>query len=646
MKKLKFIICLLYLSFFFLNNLSSEEIPVIVISAGKTAQTLNSVGSSIEIINEDEIQNSNNFSLADIIEENSVNTNLFQAGGYGSNTGIQLRGLEKRYSTIYIDGVKMMDPSSPDGSFYMEHILSNGIESVEILKGTQSSLYGGNAIGGVINIFTKKGDGNDKTYFGVETESNNTKNLEYSINKNFENFNFYLGLNKFSTDGISAMNDNNETDKYNNKSIIGNIQYKLLKNLIFENSFRYANTYYNYDEVLNTRSDLNNNSDNLEFSNSFKIIHEMNKIKNTFSYNKLIIERYTTNYDLSKDNYFGYRDSLNYLGEYKFNLDNKIIFGLDSDFEAARYKVDFKESDKEHDESIISQYFDYQSRLFEKLYFTIGLRNDGHSTAGKTKSGKTSLAYLINNNEKITTSFGAGVRFPTLYDYAYSYETIADKGGTLEELKSERGLSYDLGYNKFFENMNLDLGITYFKTIQKNPILNNARTSWVPRNSTGKNKTEGVELSGKWNSLNNKLNIAFGYSFTDSYDANTCDSDELISYNDNECRIKDSIVANAKVRVPRHSFTTKLNYNYNNIFSNGVSFKYFSDRRDFGNANNNWSDVILKEYSTIDLANYLKLSDQSNLTFGIKNFFNTKYQEAYQYSSPERSLNIGFKTIY
>ena len=145
---------------FLITILRADSIPIIVISAGKTAQSFNTVGSSIEIINEEIIKNSNSFSLAEIIEENSTSSNLFTTGGIGSNTGIQLRGLEKRYSAVFIDGVKMMDTSSSDGSFYLENILSNGIEKIEILKGTQSSLYGSNAIGGTINIFTKKGKKN------------------------------------------------------------------------------------------------------------------------------------------------------------------------------------------------------------------------------------------------------------------------------------------------------------------------------------------------------------------------------------------------------------------------------------------------------------------------------------------------------
>lgn len=342
---MKFIL-FFFLFFFNIFRALTAEVPIIVISAGKTPQPLNSVGSSIEIIDSQMLENNSSFFLRDAIDELATSINSFSMGGPGSNTGIQLRGLEKRYSTVYVDGVKMMDPSSTDGSFYLENILSSGIEKVEILKGTQSSLYGSNAIGGVINIFTKKGNKEENPTLVIEKGSNNTSNIQYSINKNLEKFSFFLGLNKFFTDGISAMNDNSKSDKYRNNNLISNLQFNLKNNLRLENSTRVADTYFAYDEVLKSRTDLNNSTANLEFSNSLKLIHEFNKFKNTFSYNKLVIERYTTGYDLSKTNYFGYRDSLNYLGEFNYNLDKKIIFGIDSDFESSRYPVDFGVTEK------------------------------------------------------------------------------------------------------------------------------------------------------------------------------------------------------------------------------------------------------------------------------------------------------------
>ena len=154
MPRLSKITIYLLIFVFFFKNLFAADIPIIVISPGKTPQSYDEVGSSVSVIDSNEIENSSNFFIADIIGNNTTSTNMFQMGGQGTNTGIQLRGLEKRYSTVYIDGVKMSDPASTDNSYYMENIMKSSIERVEILKGTQSSLYGSNAIGGTINIIT------------------------------------------------------------------------------------------------------------------------------------------------------------------------------------------------------------------------------------------------------------------------------------------------------------------------------------------------------------------------------------------------------------------------------------------------------------------------------------------------------------
>ena len=105
------------------SNLLADEVPIIVISPGKTIQSSSIVGSSVEVVTSDDIKSSSHSDIANIINDFTTSTNLFQAGGAGANIGIQLRGLEKRYSTVYVDGVKMLDPSSSDGSFYLENVM-------------------------------------------------------------------------------------------------------------------------------------------------------------------------------------------------------------------------------------------------------------------------------------------------------------------------------------------------------------------------------------------------------------------------------------------------------------------------------------------------------------------------------------------
>ena len=646
MLMLRKIIKLIIILTFPVNNIFAADIPIIVIAPGKTPQSLSTVGSTVTVIDEDEINESSHFSLAHIIDDNSTSTNMFQMGGSGGgNVGIQLRGLEKRYSTVYIDGVKMLDPSSSDGSFYMENIMKNSIDRVEILKGTQSSLYGSNAIGGTIHIFTKRGRKGKHSNFVIESGSNNTKSFTYSVDGAEDKFHYYLGLNKLLTNGISAMNDNNEDYQYRNDGLVGNIGYKINDNFKIENSFRYADTFYEYDAVDSSYSDINS-TDNIEGSYTLKLIHEKDKFQNTLTYNKLHIERNTSDHVKNRANYFGYRDAFNFLGEYNFNLDNKIVYGIDSEFDASRYPVDYGVSDKEHDESIISQYFDFQFRPFEKLYSTFGLRSDDHSTVGRKTSGRTTVAYQLDGNSKIRSSLGAGVRFPALYDYKYGSSTIVDKGGTLEDIQSERGLSFDLGYDTYIDNLDLGLSATLFKTKQKNSILSNARTEWVQMNATGVNTSEGIELSGSWRPVNKKISLNFGYTFTDSYDAATCDPDEKAAYADSECRDIGSKVQSAKVRVPRHAIQSKLNYNIGPNLKSSLKGKYVGEARDFGNANNSYTDVILTDYFVFDLETSYKLFNGYKAFISIGNILDEEYEQAYQYSSMGRTFNFGIRQVY
>ena len=158
MEKSKFFLLFIIINVIFLNSSHSQDIPIIVISPGKTIQSYSTTGSAVSVIDSDNIEQSQDYFLADVLNNNSTGINLFQMGGQGTNAGIQLRGFAKRYSTVYIDGVKMSDPSSTDNSFYSENIMKHSIDRVEILRGAQSSLYGSSAIGGTINIYTKKGN--------------------------------------------------------------------------------------------------------------------------------------------------------------------------------------------------------------------------------------------------------------------------------------------------------------------------------------------------------------------------------------------------------------------------------------------------------------------------------------------------------
>ena len=200
----------------------AEEIPIIVIAPSKKPQSLSTVGTSVTILDEDFFENTNEFFLGDALSSNTTSANFFQSGGHGTSSAIQLRGLPKRYSTVYIDGVKMSDPSSVSNDFDFNHILTSQISRVEILKGNQSSVYGSGAIGGTINIFTKKPKKGFNKDFQYNLGSYGTHNLAGSLSGADSKKSFYFGLERFQTEGISAMMHNDEKDRYRNNSLVAN----------------------------------------------------------------------------------------------------------------------------------------------------------------------------------------------------------------------------------------------------------------------------------------------------------------------------------------------------------------------------------------------------------------------------------------
>ncbi|MBL6857152.1 MAG: TonB-dependent receptor [Pelagibacteraceae bacterium] len=657
MKK-TFFIFLTSLTLISFNKTFAEKIPTIVISAGKTPQSLSTVGTNVTVISGDAIRKSPEFFLGNIIDGSTSSTNTFQLGGDGTNMGIQLRGLEKRYSTVYVNGVKMSDPSTPDNSFYFQHIMKDSIDRVEILKGNQSSLYGPNAIGGTIHIFTKKGQEGHRSNLSLEGGSNNTKSAYYSVDGANDKIDYYFGLNRFLTSGISARNDDGESDKYTNESLNANLGYQFNENFRIENSLGYINTDFNYDAVSRSSVDTVDKSDDIIANYSLRMIHDGDKTNNVLTYSKMYSERDTTETTAKKQGYFGFRDAVNYTGTYNFSLDDRLVYGAEAEFEAARMDVSYFLAsspftqlyfDERADEYIYSQFVDYQFRPLEKLYATAGFRSDDHSTAGRQASGRTTLAYRLDNDSTIRSSLGSGVRFPALFDLHFSGANTASGGGggtpndgykgqTVEDIGHERGNSFDIGYETYLDRFDLNSNITYFYLEQKNALTSDLRNNFKMNKTNTINTSKGVELGLDWKPKDKKYGVDFDYTYTKSFDANNCKA--------GGCHVKSSKLGDAKVGVPRNAFVSNITHNTLPGLINSVQIKFVDETRYFGDGNNNFKDVILEDYTTINLTSNYRLYDNYDLFFRAVNIFDDNYEQALGYSSAGRSFNLGFKRVY
>jgi vitamin B12 transporter len=636
---LRLSIILLCFVFFETIKVQAKDIPIIVISASKSPQSKNTVGSDIQVIDNNTIENSNEYFIGDILDNKLNGMNYNQSGGLGTVSGIQLRGQPKRYTTVYIDGVKVSDPSTPSNDYYFNNLMSGSVDRVEVLKGAQSSLYGSGALAGTVQLFSKKGREGHNKDINISTGAFNTQKIDLSFNGKNNNYDYFVGFTNFTTDGHSAMKDNSEKDGYRSDNLTMNYGYNFNENVRIENYLYYSDSLLEYDYVNKSQNDIEA-SDDQQASYTGRLIFDIGSLKNTLSYNNTYSLRNITGND--PKNYYGYRDAVNLLSEYNFSLDNKIVFGVDNEFDAAElkdYYTDGKYS--KSDEAIYSQYFDLQLRPGERTFTTFGLRRDDHTTVGDYYTGRITVAHKLDGNTKLRTNLGTSIRFPSLYTLHHG-NVLTNK----DIIKAETGKSIDIGVDKFIPENNLNLSATTFFLEYKNDIKGWASNSggigekyysgggnYALNNTNSKTESYGLELQTNWKPSDNYA-LGFGYTRTESYDGTTCDNPN------------GSCIDEMNVRVPRHQINLIGTKNINNNLSHTLKLKYVGERRDYGSVNNSFKDVILSDYMVVDLVTNYKLFDTYNLNISAKNILNKGYSEAYEYKSSGRFFNFMLRKSY
>ena len=204
----------------------STDLDRVVITATRTEQPLDKTGSSVAVISDAELESRQLLVLSDALTQ-TPGVTIARTGGVGQVTSLYIRGAEPGESVVLIDGVRINDPSTPDGEPVLGDLLVNDIQRIEILRGPQSTLYGSDAIGGVVNLITERG-GAPSERLDAEAGSFGTYRFNAAANGTGGPVEYGGAVNYFDTQGISAVAippGNNGHSPYDNFEATANLRY-------------------------------------------------------------------------------------------------------------------------------------------------------------------------------------------------------------------------------------------------------------------------------------------------------------------------------------------------------------------------------------------------------------------------------------
>ena len=586
------------------NSLSSSEIENIIIRSTRIPAGAKDIGSSLYIINEDQIKARGFKDAIDAISSAPGVTSK-QNGSFGGVGTIRIRGASSSQTLVLVDGVPVNDASSPGGGYNFEYLNTSNIQSIEVLKGSQSTLWGSDAIGGVVNIYTKQ---SESTSFGASAEigSFGLKRGSTDINFAGSNSRFRISTSKTSIDGISKADEkdgNSEDDGFESESysVNGSID---LNSLTLKGSLSYMESQVEYDSY----GFVTGVQDGDEKSNTDEFIGSISANFNLFD-SKLQNLIFISQSDINRDYYSkgsfsfgaeGKRELIRYQGNIEVNEFNKIAFGLESE----ESKVDADNS------TIDGSFLLYEFKPNSKIIISSGIRNDDHEGFGSKTTRRISGTFKPSDNLIIRSSWGEGFKVPTIFQSTYF---CCGATSANSSIRPETSTSYDFGFELFFNEMNSNFSITYFDQDINDQI--NFSFGVGGYENIDKVNSEGFEIALDYQ-ISKLMSLYLNYSYIDSVDGN----------------------GSSLFYVAKDSGEAGLIYELNNSYSGSIIARY--------NGSESSSYGKIDSWIRFDINGSYRLSSTNELYFRIENLLDEEYQQIFGYGTPERSGFIGLRVKF
>lgn len=577
----------------------------IIVDGLRLPTAIGDTGSSVSVITAQDIElRAYQFALDAIASAPGVTVN--QNGAFGGLATVRIRGASTDQTLVLLDGVPFGDPTSVGGGFDFSILDPANIERIEILKGPQSTLWGSDAIGGVVNIITKRAaDGLGARAF-LEGGSFATARGGASVYGGGDAGDFRLSASGLTSNGISKAEEddgNPERDGYDSYTLDGGGALNIAA-VRFEAKARYQTGETQIDGFPPPNfslSDTDDKSSTDQLSLNGRVIAPLfdDRFRNEFSVGYTDITRNGSFGGFSTTDE-GDRLILRYQGTAQIFARHRIAVGAERE-----------ESQANGAETSINALFGLvEVKPIDGLTISAGLRYDDHSTFGEEVTARAAAALSLTRNITLRGSWGEGFKAPTIFQLTQSFGALPPNG----DLQPETSEAFDIGVDADLFDGRTTFGVTYFNRDTENLIIfaPNSRYENLARTTA-----QGIELSAQF-TLSDRFGVNAGYAFIDAEDATT---------------------GERQIRTPRHSGDAALTY-HDARLSGALSVRYNGAETEgpFG------SD--LDAFVRVDLSAAYEVSDMIELYGRVENLLDADYQQVSGFGTPGLSAFGGVRLSF
>lgn len=614
------------------DTLRTYHLSDVVVSATKTPTLATQIGSAITVIDREQIALSQKGTVLELLSE-VPGVSLVQQGGAGKLATVFLRSANPGQTLVLLDGVEMNNPGDVSNAFDFSNLQSSDIERIEILRGPQSTLYGSDALAGVISIFTRKASQGLNATAHLEGGSYNSLRSNISVSGNVSGLSYLVSANDFKTKGFSSASDqygNTEADGYKTSAFTSKFSYAFPADISLSLLLRFNKANADLDASSGINGDDPNYSYSLQESVlkttlDFSLFDKLWDQSISFNYVRNFrkyVDKVDANHPVesSDGRYDGTKKKVEWLNTLSFFDDHRITLGAEAEEETA-VSVNNGTSDwgpynsffPKASTTTFGLFAQDQISIIKNFNTTLGIRYDKHKKFGSVTTFRIApVYYLEETGTKFRATYGTGFKAPSLFN-------LFDPAYGNTELKPEKSKGWDVGIEQFTIKRDLSFEVSYFSN-DFNDLFSFDNVTYKPVN-LAEAETRGIEFGLKY-----KMEVAafyFTYTSTKTKDKSNGSPDKDLPL----------------LRRPKEKASLSTIIFLNEKLNLGVEFLYTGSRddKDFSTGQR----ILLKSYTLVNMSASYKITNMFEVFAKLHNIFDEKYEDILGYGTERQSVYAG-----